>query len=355
MVVGAAAPVEAVAGSAAAAADLTAHSGDDGFEPLLARIRVRTDAAGAREDQRDAAVQLHELGTGEALRRLGTAADASFARALLRDTRWDTPSAGEVPILGSPHAATVVLELLRLRLSGAARLIASRWARAAIGSGLAGAVSGAAGGLLLVNAPDSAAPSIIIPVLAIIGLLCGSVAGAGVAAGLSLTDAALRSRRLPAATAGGALGGACVGVVIQLLGRWSLEVLVGVSAPVGGGLEGLVIGAAAGCGYGLTTRSDVAGLPAPHGLRRFRVAVITAAGCALAALLLSLGGHVLVGGTIHAIAQASHGGEATLAPLGRLIGEPGFGPMTAAFIGMGEGAAFGAGLALGLTSRPAAT
>jgi hypothetical protein len=29
--------------------------------------------------------------------------------------------------------------------------------------------------------------------------------------------------------------------------------------------------------------------------------------------------------------------------------------MTAAFIGMGEGAAFGAGLALGLTSRPAAT
>jgi hypothetical protein len=58
-----------------------------------------------------------------------------------------------------------------------------------------------------------------------------------------------------------------------------------------------------------------------------------------------------VGGTIHAIAQASLGGQAALTPLGRLIGEPGFGPLTAALISLGEGAMFGLGLALGLTHR----
>jgi hypothetical protein len=48
----------------------------------------------------------------------------------------------------------------------------------------------------------------------------------------------------------------------------------------------------------------------------------------------------------------SQGSQATLTALGRLIGEPDFGPLTAALIGTGEGALFGAGLALGLTRRP---
>jgi hypothetical protein len=229
-----------------------------------------------------------------------------------------------------------------------------RWARAAVTSGIAGAAGGAAGGLLLVSAPGSTAPAIAIPVLAALGLVCGAVAGAGVAAGLALADAAMRSRRLLAMSIGGAAGGALVGGTIELLGRWSLEVLVGMTVPIGGALEGLVIGGAAGFAYGLTTKSDMAGLPAPRGAARLRVAGVTAAACAVAALLLSLAGHVLVGGTIHAIAQSASGAEAMLTPLGRLIGEPGFGPVTAAFIGMGEGATFGAGLAVGLTSRPRA-
>jgi hypothetical protein len=41
-----------------------------------------------------------------------------------------------------------------------------------------------------------------------------------------------------------------------------------------------------------------------------------------------------------------------LTPLGRLIGEPDFGPVTAALIATGEGGLFGFGLALGLTRRP---
>jgi hypothetical protein len=41
-----------------------------------------------------------------------------------------------------------------------------------------------------------------------------------------------------------------------------------------------------------------------------------------------------------------------LTPLGRLVGEPNFGPVSAAILGTGEGLLFGAGLAFGLTKRP---
>jgi hypothetical protein len=68
--------------------------------------------------------------------------------------------------------------------------------------------------------------------------------------------------------------------------------------------------------------------------------------------MLTLAGRPLVGGTIHAIAQASRGSQAALTPIARLVGEPDFGPLTAAVIGTGEGALFGLGVAIGLTRRP---
>jgi hypothetical protein len=73
--------------------------------------------------------------------------------------------------------------------------------------------------------------------------------------------------------------------------------------------------------------------------------------CGVAALGLTLAGYPLVGGTIHAIAQVSAGSQTTLTPLAHLIGEPDFGPVTAALIGTGEGALFGLGVILGLTHR----
>jgi hypothetical protein len=78
----------------------------------------------------------------------------------------------------------------------------------------------------------------------------------------------------------------------------------------------------------------------------------TAAACGFAAVALATAGRPLVGGTIHFIADASVGSQASLTSLGRLIGESDFGPLTAALIATGEGALFGAGLALGLTRRP---
>src|SRR5206468_461927 len=58
----------------------------DPFEPLLERLTTRASSADDEQDQREAAERLHALGTGEALKRLGTRSGHSYARALLRDT-----------------------------------------------------------------------------------------------------------------------------------------------------------------------------------------------------------------------------------------------------------------------------
>ena len=230
-------------------------------------------------------------------------------------------------------------------------MAAARWARASLGGGLAGIAGGAGGALILMVAPGSTAPFALVPVLALIGGCAGAAGGAGVGAGLSVTEAVARSRRTLVLVLGSALGGACAGYTAQWLGRWTLAALVGKVVPVGGGLEGLVIGAAAGLGYGLTTAHLNGGMAAPRGRRRVLTVAVTAAACGLAALALAIAGRPLVGGTIHLIAQASAGSQATLTPLGRLIGEPDFGPLTSALIATSEAALFGLGLALGLTRR----
>jgi len=303
------------------------------------------------EDQREAAELLHALGTAEALRRLGTRPHHAYARAVLRDTRWDVAEAGAVPILGQPAPLATAGQLVVLRLRRAAALAAARWARGSLGGGLAGVFAGAAGGLLLMAAPGSAASFAIVPVLAVIGGGAGATGGAGVGAGLSVAESVTRSRRSLALIAGAALGGGLAGLIVQWLARWSLTALFGLDAAVGGASEGLAIGGAAGLGYSVATLHSADGLAAPRGRRRFAVAALTAAACGVAALSLSLAGRPLVGGTVHLIAQASAGSQVTLTPLGRLIGEPDFGRLTAALIAAGEGLLFGAGLALGLTRR----
>lgn len=328
-----------------------AAGGADLYEPLLQRLTSVAVIAGEEEDQREAAELLHALGTSEALRRLGTRPNHAFARALLRDTRWDIAEAGPVPILGEPGAIAVAWQLVMLRLRSAAVLAAGRWALGSIGGGIAGLIAGAAGGLILTAVPGSAASLDVVPVLGLIGGCCGAAGGAGVAAGLSVAESVARSRRAAALVWGGALGGGLAGSIVQWLARWGLAALFGIDLATGGGIEGVLIGAAAGFGYGLATRHSAGGLAAPRGRRRLAVVAITSGMCGLAALALVSRGRPLVAGTIHLIAQASVGSEAILTPLGQLIGEPDFGPLTAALIGASEGALFGAGLALGLTTR----
>jgi hypothetical protein len=207
--------------------------------------------------------------------------------------------------------------------------------------------------LLLAAAPGSAATVAIAPVLAVIGGVCGALGGTGVGAGLSLAEASARSQRAVALILAAALGGGVVGAAVQWLARWGLSSLVGLDVDAGGGLEGIVIGGAAGAGYAIATRHALGEMAAPRGRRRIRAALITACICGLAGLGLTLAGRPLVGGTIHAIAVAAHGSSATLTPLGRLIGEPDFGPVSRAILAFGEGGVFGLGLAYGLMRRPA--
>lgn len=323
----------------------------DPFAPLLDRLTTApTDGAGD-DDRRDAAEQLHALGTTQALQRLGTRPGHARARALLRDTRWDIAGAGAVPVLQGPAAGAVAWHVVVLRLARAAGLAATRAAAAAIGGGAAGAMGGIAGGALLALGPGATAPMTVVPVLVVLGAVSGAFGGAGVGAGMAVAETVLRSRRALALVAGGALGGGVVGLAAQWLVRWTLAALVGLDAPVGGGLDGLVLGGAAAFGYAAGTRGTTWGIAAPQGARRWQAAALTALTCGLAALALALVGRPLVGGTIHGLAQASAGAQVALTSLGRLIGEPGFGPVTAALLGLAEGALFGAGLALGLTRR----
>src|SRR6185295_16517518 len=118
--------------------------------------------------------------------------------------------------------------------------------------------------------------------------------------GIGVSIAAHRGAR-----AGGAIGGGLVGGLVEWISRWSLEALVGVHVDIGGSLEGLVIGGAAGLGYALTTSGGNGGLAAPRGGGRLRVAAAMAVACGVAALLLAVSDRPLIGGTIHAIAHAS--------------------------------------------------
>lgn len=321
----------------------------DPYEPLLERL---TRPATGEDERREAAELLHALGTDEALRRLGERPGHAEARALLRDARWDVAEAGSVPILGHPAASAAAWHLVRLRLRRASRAAAIRWAGAAAGGGLAGLAAGAAGGLLLTAAPDGTAAMEVIPALAAVGAGAGAAGGAGVGAGLAVAETVARSARTVALPIGGAAGGGLVGLLVQWLGRWTLATLLGLHLDLGGGLEGIVIGGAAGLAYAASTRHPDGGLAAPRGRRRLLASAVSAAACGAAALGLALAGRPLVGGTVHLMAEASRGSQATLAPLGRLLGETDFGPLTRSLIATGEGAVFGLGLAFGLTRRP---
>jgi DNA-binding winged helix-turn-helix (wHTH) protein len=220
----------------------------------------------------------------------------------------------------------------------APRPASSMWSNAALGGTTAGVISGLVGGGLLALAPGSTSPLAIAPVLAVIGGACGALGGGGVGMGLSLGESQTGVPSHVGHIIGGAAGGGVIGAAVQWLAWWSLSALLGIHVPIGGGVEGIVIGTAAGGAYTLA-----------GGRMPLTQSLLVAAGlCGVAGVALQLLGRPLVGGTIHAIATAAEGSQATLEPLGRLIGEADFGPITRALLAFGEGATFGAGLAWGL-------
>ena len=324
---------------------------DRALETLLADGPDDPESADVR--RREAAETLHRLGTAEALDRLDRRQGHAVARAYLRETRWDVPSAGPVPLLGHPGwlAAARILFLLRVRR--VARLAGRRWVAAAGGGAAAGAVAGFLGGLVLRFGPGSTAGDGVLAMLPLLGAATGGVAAAGVGAGLAAAEAAFRARRRLALAAAGAASGLAIGASAHLLGRLVLEGLFGRDlSPLAGAVEGLVLGGAVGLGYGLATPIAEGGMAAPHGLARVRAALLTGLACALAAGMLGWSGRFLGAMSLDFMAQSFPGSQVGLAPLARLLGEPVPGVVTRVAISAFEGLMFGSGLATGLTRRP---
>ncbi len=326
-----------------------------GFDQALAALLDDDgdDAAGADIRRRQAAEALHQLSTAEALNRLDRKRGHAVARAYLRETRWDVPGAGPVPLFGHPGWLTAAKILFLIRLRRVARVAERRWMAAAAGGAAAGALAGFLGGLVLRFGPGSTAGDSVLAMLPLLGMAVGGVAAAGVGAGLAAAEAAFRAQRRLALATAGAMSGLLVGVTAHLLGGLVLEGLFGrdLSPPVGA-LEGFVLGGAVGWGYGLATPTVEGGMATPHGVARVRAALLTGLACALAAGLLGWSGRFLGAMSLDFMAQSFPGSQVGLAPLARLLGEQEPGVVTRAAISTFEGLMFGTGLAAGLTRRP---
>ena len=311
------------------------------------------DTEGADVRRRQAAETLHQLGTAEALDRLNRRKGHAVARAYLRETRWDVPAAGPVPLFGHPGWLAAARVLFVLRIRRVARLAGRRWMAAAAGGAAAGAIAGFLGGLVLRFGPGSTAGNGVLLMLPLLGTAMGGVGAAGVGAGLAAAEAAFRARRRLALAAAGAASGLAVGATAHLVGRLVLEGVFGRDlSPLTGAVEGLVLGGAVGLGYGLATSTPEGGMATPRGLARVRVALLTGLACALAAGMLGWSGRFLGAMSLDFMAQSFPGSQVGLAPLARLLGEREPEVVTRVAISVFEGLMFGSGLAAGLTKRP---
>jgi DNA-binding winged helix-turn-helix (wHTH) protein len=320
------------------------------FDLLVARL---LDRAASDEERRDAAEQLHLLGTAEALHRIHRLPGHARARAILRDARWDVPGAGDVPLVTGPGWASAVAAIIWMRVRRAWHVASARWAAASAGGGAAGALAGALGGLVMLLLPDSIAPPGIVVALALVGAVAGGTGAAGIGAGLAAAEAVARSRRAAALVACGALGGGAAGTVAHALSRLVLSTMFGRDLPaMGGGIEGVALGAAAGLGYGLATAHlPGGGMAAPRGVDRLRAAAIAGLTCGLAGLLLALANRHLVAASLDLLADRFLGSAVGLMPIARALGEGDLRPVTRAVVSAFEGLLFGSGLVLGLTRR----
>jgi hypothetical protein len=232
-------------------------------------------------------------------------------------------------------------------------MVARRWATAAVAGSIGGAAAGVVGGLTLYFAPTSATHVQSVVALAVIGILAGGAGGTGIGAGLIAAEVLARARRGVALMICGAAAGGAVAATAHLVLNTLLDGLFGLQLHYpAGAIDGLVLGACAGAGYGFATRQPPGGgLAAPTGFRRTAAVLIVAACSATGAALLALSGRLLVGGLVHEIARSSRDAELVLAPLGQLIGEPGFDTVTRVVLSAFEGGVFGAALTWGLTRR----
>jgi DNA-binding winged helix-turn-helix (wHTH) protein len=331
---------------AAASPPVAIESGGESVERLVDRLFA---GVAAGDDARETAERLHALGTAEAIEVVKRRPNHAAALAVMRDARWNVPDAGVVP-LDAPSS----IALIRLRLEDARRTVARRWAGAAGAGAAGGAMAGFLGGLALWLAPGSHITPQSSLALAALGAVAGGVGAGGIGAGLAIAEALARSRRGLALILCGGLSGAIIAAIAHVIVRALIDGLVGAPDVVLPGVfEGLVIGAALGGGYAFATpQPPGGGMAAPTGRRRVVVVVTVGLVAAVAGTALAVADRTLVGGLVNEIAKTSPSANLVLAPLGQLIGEPDFGPITRIALSAFEAGVFGAAVAFGLTIRP---
>ena len=201
-----------------------------------------------------------------------------------------------------------------------------------IGAAAAGAVGGLFYGFAGASqplAPNMGAASVLL-VLLWLTIAAALMGGAGVSFGIAAAASA-RGPSSPWIIAGGAVGGLVVGGVVKLLGLDAFNLLLGGSpGDITGGAEGAVLGGAVGFGAWLASRS--------RSLRR-GVAAAALFGTAAGMLIPALGGR-LMGGSLDLLARGFPGSRLRFDPVGGLVGETGFGPISRVVTGGLEGALF---------------
>lgn len=175
-----------------------------------------------------------------------------------------------------------------------------------LGGAAAGLLGGLAYGLLAANDPPVGTGSAsIFLVLTCLCVIVGLLGGAGIAAGIAITQRWIQGQ-LVATTLGGALGGLFIGALGRSIGLDAFVLLIG-SRPfsITGGGEGLVIGTFAGAGCWLGRRRS-------ESLSRI-LAGSMALG-AIAGAMIALCGGRLMAGSLVGIALAY-----PTAPLGTVL------------------------------------
>ncbi|MFT3998557.1 MAG: hypothetical protein QM667_14240, partial [Asticcacaulis sp.] len=208
-----------------------------------------------------------------------------------------------------------------------------------LGAGAAGLSGGLLYGLCAAALPEPAtgAASALLVVLCLT-LILAVIGGAGVSAGIAITETIRRP--LPArALIGGAAGGLIIGTLVKLLGLDAFSLLFGRSpGDITGAIEGLCLGGATGLGVWLSQRLS----PARQALHAAAIGAVCGAG---AGLLITLAGGRLLAGSLMLMAAHFPDSRLSLAPIGHLFGENGFGPLSLMASAMTEGALFGGGIA----------
>jgi hypothetical protein len=172
-------------------------------------------------------------------------------------------------------------------------------------------------------------------VLTALAAAIGLAGGAGVGLGIAAAEF-VPSRKWQWSAAGGMFGGLAVGAIAKLLGLDAFHMLVGYAPEhITGAAEGSLLGLAVGVGTWLARRADTFA----RGL-----AWAGAAGAAAGVLIPLLGGRLL-GGSLDLLARQFPESRVRLEPIGAMLGENGFGPVSQAVSGGIEGLLFGLGVA----------